>query len=148
MGKFLAILLPVILLVSESATTQVPSSSKFIPTMISDVPKLNTYPVKNANGDYHVGGGETYMPWVWKVVANGGVNKRCRDRLQSTSLDIPDFKVETVIQQGENFNGVSIVSDKAGNSWIWWGTSSSRYQCFIRANDKYVVPVRKIEGLL
>ena len=122
-------------------------SSKSVATPLLKVQNPSAYPQAGENGDYGiVNGNSGYMPWEWEVVDPdpNGLNCRLEDRGKTRGNDIYNFPIAYTIKPGDRFNGVGISTDDRGLPWIWVGTSFSRTRCWVRANTKYVRPVRKI----
>ncbi|MBD2546208.1 hypothetical protein [Planktothricoides raciborskii] len=114
------------------------------------------YPGVDENGDYYIIGGEggSYMPYVWEVVDPdpNGLNCRLMNRRQSNGTngsgrDIYNFPVSHRFLAGEELPSAGINLDDRGLPWVWVGTSATTSICFVRANTKFVRPVRPLERM-
>ncbi|MCT7969736.1 hypothetical protein NG799_25825 [Laspinema sp. D1] len=105
------------------------------------------YPQADENGDYYIVNGQgSGMPYEWEVVDPdpNGLNCRELDRSARNINDIYNFPIRTALPTGERISSPRINLDDRGLPWLWVGSSATRYPCFVRANSRFVRPIRPL----
>ncbi len=106
------------------------------------------YPQADENGDYYIVNGEggSYMPYEWEVVDPdpNGLNCRDMDRSVRNTGDIYNYPIRTGLPTGQRINSAGISLDDRGLPWVWVGTSATLHPCFVRANSRFVRPIRPL----
>lgn len=108
------------------------------------------YPQADENGDYYiVNGSDSYMPYEWEVVDTdpNGLNCRYANRRRKNGTngrDIYNFPVGRTFLAGTRISSASINSDDRGLPWLWIGSSFTSEICYVRANSRFVRPIRPL----
>lgn len=113
-----------------------------------------SHPVRDNNGNYHPSDPDnSYMPWEWEVVDPdpNGLNCRYYNRREGSPTggkDIYNYPVSYTMNQGQTFYSPTITYDDRGLPWLWVGTSNTTQICYVRANSRFVRPVRALDRYL
>ena len=105
------------------------------------------YPQADENGDYYIVNGQgSYMPYEWEVVDPDPNGLNCRDMDHSSPRinDIYNFPIRTAFPTGERIPSSGINLDDRGLPWLRFGSSATRHPCFVRANSRFVRPIRPL----
>ncbi|MBK4731546.1 hypothetical protein JJD41_16980 [Oxynema sp. CENA135] len=103
--------------------------------------------VMDENGDYYSAGTGPRLAYEWQVVDPdpNGLNCRYYNRRRGPNgRDIYEYPVGTTFQEGELIKSAMIQLDNRGLPWLWIGTSATTEICYVRANSRYVQPVRPL----
>jgi hypothetical protein len=82
---------------------------------------------------------------LWRIITS---NLNCRQDLSLTSPIVRTFKKGDIIQADVGGGGADEVlynpKDRYDNTWMLSRSKNGRdYKCYVRANKKYIEPVRK-----
>ncbi len=112
------------------------------------------YPEADENGDYYIVNGRDYwyMPYEWEVVDpdTNGLNCRYANRRRKNGTngkDIYNFPVGHTFPTGTKINSAGIKLDDRGLPWLWIGSSVTSEICYVRANTRFVRPIRPLARL-